>query len=294
MTVVSNEYGLKWLWSQTNVVSNDCGLKWMWSQMTVVSNDCGLKWKSLKWLWTQMKVVSNERGLKWICAQMNVVPNEQVSYECGLKWTGLKCRGLKWIVSNELVSIVCTPKSTKNVIVRIQSDPSPIQSSSLLSSCAALLFWVNAFHYQPFSCHVSIIVNSGVQRSGNARGDCLNLCLPAKFQYWAVAYDSHCYCIRAVCDVITWRHTFANQRFGEVCWHNKHIILHVLSLLVIAQRVKYSALQVRRPEPNTAINAKTEQFITAKISGNALKQGSRAHSVLRQRSLQLQKYKAAY
>jgi len=37
---------------------------------------------------------------------------------------------------------------------------------------------------------------------------------------------------------------------------------------------------------------KTEQFMTAKISGYALKQGSRTHSVLRQRSSQLQKYKA--
>jgi len=37
---------------------------------------------------------------------------------------------------------------------------------------------------------------------------------------------------------------------------------------------------------------KIEQFITAKISGNALKQGSRTHSVLRQRSPHLQKYKA--
>jgi len=37
----------------------------------------------------------------------------------------------------------------------------------------------------------------------------------------------------------------------------------------------------------------TEQFITAKISANALKQGSKAYSVLRQRSSQLQKYKAA-
>jgi len=42
-------------------------------------------------------------------------------------------------------------------------------------------------------------------------------------------------------------------------------------------------------EPST----NTEQFITAKIFGNALKQGSRTHSVLRQRSSQLQKYKVA-
>jgi len=33
--------------------------------------------------------------------------------------------------------------------------------------------------------------------------------------------------------------------------------------------------------------------MTAKISGNALKQGSGTHSVLRQRSSQLRKYKAA-
>jgi len=32
--------------------------------------------------------------------------------------------------------------------------------------------------------------------------------------------------------------------------------------------------------------------MTAKISGNALKQGCRTHSVLRQRSSQLQKFKA--
>jgi len=39
---------------------------------------------------------------------------------------------------------------------------------------------------------------------------------------------------------------------------------------------------------------KTEQLITAKISSNALKQrGSRTHWALRQRSSQLQKYKAA-
>ena len=35
---------------------------------------------------------------------------------------------------------------------------------------------------------------------------------------------------------------------------------------------------------------KTEQFITAKISDNALKQGSRTHSVLRQPSSQLKKH----
>jgi len=69
---------------------------------------------------------------------------------------------------------------------------------------------------------------SGLQRSGDARGDCL--CPPTKFQYWAVAYGGHYYWKCAVCNVIF---TFANQRFGKVCWHNMHIILHALSLLFV-------------------------------------------------------------
>ena len=54
-----------------------------------------------------------------------------------------------------------------------------------------------------------------------------------------------------------------------------------------------STLQIGRQKQDTALNAKTEQFITAKISANALKQGSGTHSMLRQRSSQLQKYRAA-
>jgi len=50
---------------------------------------------------------------------------------------------------------------------------------------------------------------------------------------------------------------------------------------------KISALQVRISEENT-LNATTQQFITAKISGCALKQGSKTHSSMRQRNLQLQ------
>jgi len=50
---------------------------------------------------------------------------------------------------------------------------------------------------------------------------------------------------------------------------------------------KLSALQVRISEENK-INATTQQFITAKISGCALKQGSKTHSSLRQSNLQLQ------
>jgi len=90
MNVVSNECGLKWMWSQMNVVSNDCGLKWMWSQMNVfsnevvsndwVSNECGLKCRGLKWAWSQMN------GLKWM------VSNEW-SQMNGLKWIGLNSHG---------------------------------------------------------------------------------------------------------------------------------------------------------------------------------------------------------
>jgi len=50
---------------------------------------------------------------------------------------------------------------------------------------------------------------------------------------------------------------------------------------------KLSALQVRQLEENK-LNATTHQFITAKISGCALKQGSETHSSLRQSNLQLQ------
>ena len=49
---------------------------------------------------------------------------------------------------------------------------------------------------------------------------------------------------------------------------------------------KLLALQVRILEENKR-NATTQQFITAKISGCALKQGSKTHSSLRQSNLQL-------
>jgi len=50
---------------------------------------------------------------------------------------------------------------------------------------------------------------------------------------------------------------------------------------------KLSALQVRISEENK-LNATTQQFITAKISGCALKQGSKTHSSLRQSDLLVQ------
>ena len=50
---------------------------------------------------------------------------------------------------------------------------------------------------------------------------------------------------------------------------------------------KLSALQVRILEGNK-LNATTQQFITAKMSGSVLKQGSKTHSSLRQSNLKLQ------
>jgi len=82
---------------------------------------------------------------------------------------------------------------------------------------------------------------------------------------------------------------FPNQRFGEVFWHNMHIFLHPLPLFYVCHCTEYKllVLQVRLSEENT-LNATTQQFITAKISGCALKQGSKTHSSMRQSDLQLQ------
>jgi len=67
------------------------------------------------------------------------------------------------------------------------------------------------------------------------------------------------------------------------------IILHELSLLIVAQCVTVRSIHYQRcnlgaRRKNTTLSAKTEQFITAEISGNALKQESETQSVLRQRS----------
>jgi len=54
---------------------------------------------------------------------------------------------------------------------------------------------------------------------------------------------------------------------------------------------KLLALKVRLSEKNK-LNATTQQFITAKISGCELKQGNETHSSLRQSNLQLQNHAA--
>ena len=89
--------------------------------------------------------------------------------------------------------------------------------------------------------------------------------------------------------VTIWRHIHVyKQSFGEVCWHNMHIITHTLPYFMCHfTEYKLSALQVRISEENK-LNAATQQLVTAKISGCALKQGSKTHSSLRPNNLQLQ------
>jgi len=74
-------------------------------------------------------------------------------------------------------------------------------------------------------------------------------------------------------------------KFVDIIWiflyaHSPYFVCH-------CTEYKLSALQVKISEENK-LNATTQQLITAKISGCALKQGSETHSSMRQRNLQLQ------
>jgi len=66
--------------------------------------------------------------------------------------------------------------------------------------------------------------SSGVQRSGDAPGDCLIGCpMPnASIEQWhiVVIVTRYTLFVASQYDVIS---TFADQRFDEVCWHNMHI-----------------------------------------------------------------------
>jgi len=81
---------------------------------------------------------------------------------------------------------------------------------------------------------------------------------------------------------------FPSQCFGEffdiICMffyiHSPYFMCH-------CTEYKLLVLQVRLSEENT-LNATTQQSKTAKISGCALKQGSKTHSSMRQSNLQLQ------
>jgi len=81
---------------------------------------------------------------------------------------------------------------------------------------------------------------------------------------------------------------FPNQRFCGFCWHSMHNFLHPLPYFMChCTEYKLLAFQVRVSEENK-LNATTQEYIIAKISGCALRQGSKTHSSLLQRNLQLQ------
>jgi len=91
-----------------------------------------------------------------------------------------------------------------------------------------------------------------------------------------------------------WRHcltsnscfqTYVLEKFVDIigiffCSHSPHVMCH-------CTEYKLSPLQVTISEENK-LNATTQQFIIAKISGCVLKQGSKTHSSQRQSNLQLQ------
>jgi len=51
---------------------------------------------------------------------------------------------------------------------------------------------------------------------------------PVKFQYWAVAYGSHCYWIYAVCNVTIWRHIHVCK---PTFWRTQHAYYSTRTLL---------------------------------------------------------------
>jgi len=104
--------------------------------------------------------------------------------------------------------------------------------------------------------------------------------------FHSVAYGRHLYLVCVVCDIIIWHHIHVSkQHFGEVCWHNMHILLHALFLSYVSY--KLSALQVEISGENT-LTATTQQLVNVKISGFVLKQGNKTQSSLCQSNLQVQ------
>jgi len=81
---------------------------------------------------------------------------------------------------------------------------------------------------------------------------------------------------------------FPKQRFGEVSWHNMHILLHALSLFYVPLHWIWVISALSWDIGGNTLNATTQQFTTAKISGCALKKRSETHSSLRQSNLQMQ------
>ena len=105
---------------------------------------------------------------------------------------------------------------------------------------------------------------------------------------YSVACGGHLCLVCAVCDVTIWHHTHFQINLLAKFVDNICIFFYIHSPYFMCHCTEYKLLlhHVRLSEENT-LNAETQQFITAKISDWALKQGSKTHPSLRQRNLQL-------
>jgi len=106
----------------------------------------------------------------------------------------------------------CFVKDQGPNVVLLASDASVCRSLRLgperLNEKRRLIRKFDCFHMfygRPRSKQLSFTHTSGVQRSRDARGDCLIGFPPTKFWYWAVAHGGHFYWKYAVCDVTIWR-----------------------------------------------------------------------------------------
>ena len=102
--------------------------------------------------------------------------------------------------------------------------------------------------------------------------------------WWWFVFGAHCLWCQNLTSYSCFQTKVLAKFVGIVCIF---VCTHSLKCMCHWTENKLSALQVRISEENT-LNATKQQFITAKISGCALKQGSNTHSSLRQRNLQLQ------
>jgi len=91
--------------------------------------------------------------------------------------------------------------------------------------------------------------------------------------------------------IYIWCALFVMSQFDVISMfpNGKFVDIHFPYFMCHCTDYKLSALQVRLSEKNKLNSTPTtQQFITAKISGCALKHGSETHSSLRQSNLQLQ------
>ena len=100
--------------------------------------------------------------------------------------------------------------------------------------------------------------------------------------FHSVAYGGYLYFVCVVCDVTIWcrihvsKPTFWRRFLTQYAYSSTRTLL-----VCYCTECKLSALQVRISEEDS-LNATTQQFKTPKISGLALKQGSKTHSSLSQ------------